>query len=134
MVLMPFKLSRLLSSSRRDLDDLPEVSYHQDGDRHLNRSYPAQGSDGADGANPMIKADGKEYATIADARSELGGVSQKTIRQWIDMGIIDQPPRIEWGLRYVSVFPSEYIAKAKEDLARYRKSRARNNQSSSGRR
>jgi len=81
----------------------------------------------------MIKADGKEYPTIADARSELGGVSQKTIRQWIDLGIIDQPPRIEWGLRYVSVFPAGYIAKAKEDLARYRKSHARNNQSSSGR-
>ena len=81
----------------------------------------------------MIKVDGKEHLTISDVRSQFGGVSEKTIRQWIDTGIIDRPPEIGWGLRDVWIFPAEYIAKAKEDLARHRKNRTRNHRRSAGR-
>jgi hypothetical protein len=69
----------------------------------------------------MITIDGKQYSTITDAVKEFGGVSTKTLREWITKGIIPAPPKLEWGLRTVLHFPREYIEQAKAELACYRK-------------
>ncbi len=67
----------------------------------------------------MITKDGKRYPTIADAAEELG-VSSKTVREWIERGIIPGPPHVEWGIREVLHFPPNYMEKAKAQLDRYR--------------
>lgn len=71
----------------------------------------------------MILKDGKTYKTIAEAAKELGGVSAKTVREWIGKKIIDEPPAFEHGIRTIAYFPPEYIARAKERLRDYRKSK-----------
>jgi hypothetical protein len=72
----------------------------------------------------MIIVDGKFYSTITDAAKNLGGVSTKTIREWIAKGIIPTPPKIEWGVRTIFHFPPDYIEKAKVQLELYRKQKA----------
>lgn len=67
-----------------------------------------------------ITKSGNPYSTTADAAKELGGVSTKTVRDWIKKGIIDEPPLIEYGLRTVRHFPPEYIKKAIRQLSHYR--------------
>jgi predicted site-specific integrase-resolvase len=67
----------------------------------------------------MIIIKGKAYYTITDAAQNLG-VSAKTIREYIKRGIIPEPPEINYGLRIVKHFPSEYIKKAKMRLEEYR--------------
>ena len=52
----------------------------------------------------MIRKDDKTYATIADAAREFG-VSPRTIRDWIERGLIDEPPRLEYGVRIMTYFP-----------------------------
>lgn len=71
----------------------------------------------------MIRKDDRTYATIADASKEFG-VSPKTIRDWIDRGIIEEPPKLEHGVRIMAYFPPEYMEKSKAQLKRYRDRRA----------
>ena len=70
----------------------------------------------------MILKDGKTYRTIAEAAKELGGVSAKTVREWISKKIIEEPPVFEHGIRTMPHFPPEYIERAKERLPQYQKS------------
>lgn len=67
-----------------------------------------------------------EYPTISEARVAFGGVSEKTIRQWIAKGIIERPPEVDMGARSVMTFPAGYLSKAKEALARHRRERKNN--------
>ena len=70
----------------------------------------------------MIVAKGQTYFTTVDAAAELG-VSTKTIREYIQKGIIPPPPEISFGVRMVRCFPPEYMKSAKEHLENYRKNR-----------
>lgn len=72
----------------------------------------------------MVTRDGKPYLTITDAAKELGGVSTKTIREWIARGIIPTPPKITWGVRIILHFPPEYMEEAKAQLECYRQQKA----------
>jgi hypothetical protein len=49
--------------------------------------------------NLMITIEGKNYLTVEDAATKLGNVSSKTVLSWIKKGVIDEPPKIEQGLR-----------------------------------
>lgn len=73
----------------------------------------------------MITIDGQQYPTLQEA-AKFFGVSSKTIREYMNKGIIPQPPTIEYGLREVAIFPSEYLQEAKRHrdayLAKRRKS------------
>jgi hypothetical protein len=70
----------------------------------------------------MIVIKGKTYQTAMDASAELG-VSTKTIRSYINKGIIPPPPQIRYGVRMITHFPTGYIASAKAHLERYLKNR-----------
>lgn len=67
----------------------------------------------------MMKIDGIEYRTIADAAAWFG-VSVKTIRQWIEKGIIPKPPKKEYGTRDIEVFTDEYLKEAERSKAAYK--------------
>lgn len=67
----------------------------------------------------MIILKGQSYFTIVDAAGTLG-VSAKTIRGYIDKGIIPEPPNISYGIREIKHFPPEYMERAKELLDNYR--------------
>jgi DNA-binding transcriptional MerR regulator len=71
----------------------------------------------------MILKDGKAYETIVEAAKQLGGVSTKTVREWIRKRIIDEPPKLEHGIRTMAYFPPKYIKRAKERLRDHRKSK-----------
>ena len=71
----------------------------------------------------MITRNGKAYRTIADAAQELG-VSAKTIRDWIQRGIIDHPPVVEHGIQTVTHFSADYMRKMKEQIREHREKRA----------
>jgi predicted site-specific integrase-resolvase len=64
----------------------------------------------------LIIISGQTYFTIIDAAGELG-VSVKTIRQYIAKGIIPEPPVIQFGIRTVKHFPTNYMNIAKKQLA-----------------
>ena len=52
------------------------------------------------------------------------GLSTKTLKSYIDKGILPTPTRLEHGMREFSVFPDDYIAKAVQivrDLPRARR-------------
>lgn len=66
----------------------------------------------------MITVKGKTYPTIADAAYELG-VSAKTVREYIRKRIIEEPPKVQYGLRLVWHFPPQYLRKAKKQIAEY---------------
>jgi hypothetical protein len=66
----------------------------------------------------MIIVKGETYFTIVDATKTLG-VSAKTIRCYIEKGIIPAPPVIRYGVRAIKHFPSEYMNRAKELLDNY---------------
>ena len=70
----------------------------------------------------MIIVKGKTYYTIVDASERLG-VSAKTIRDYIQKGIIPEPPEIKYGVRILRHFPLEYIDLAKNHLDNYRNSK-----------
>jgi len=67
----------------------------------------------------MMKINGTEYRTIADA-APLFAVSVKTLRQWIDKGIIPKPPKKEYGTRDIEIFTDEYLEEAKRAKAAYK--------------
>jgi len=66
----------------------------------------------------MIIVKGETYFTIVDAAKKLG-VSTKTIRGYIEKGIIPAPPIIRYGVRAIKHFPPEYMNRAKELLDNY---------------
>ena len=68
----------------------------------------------------MIVVGGRTYNTIADAAAKFG-VSAKTVRSYIDKGIIPTPPTVKYGMRLIKHFPSEYIARAKKMLEKQMK-------------
>lgn len=59
------------------------------------------------------------YPTVVDAAKELG-VSSKTIRTYIEKQIIAEPPKIDWGLRTVSIFPPDYMEDCKRKIEDYK--------------
>lgn len=67
----------------------------------------------------MIMINGHTYFTIVDAAGKIG-VSAKTIRAYIAKGIIPDPPVIQFGIRTVKHFPTEYMDVARRRLERYR--------------
>ena len=66
----------------------------------------------------MIIIKGETYFTIIDAAQTLG-VSTKTIRGYIEKGIIPAPPIIRYGVRAIKHFPPDYMNRAKELLDNY---------------
>ena len=56
---------------------------------------------------------------MSDAASYFG-VAVKTIRDWVNKGIISKPPQIEYGAGFLDIYPDEYIEKAKLELEKYR--------------
>ena len=67
----------------------------------------------------MIIVKGRTHYTIVDAAERLG-VSAKTIRDYIQRGIIPEPPEIKYGVRILKHFPLDYINLAKVRLDDYR--------------
>jgi predicted site-specific integrase-resolvase len=70
----------------------------------------------------MIVVKNQTYLTTVDAAIELG-VSTKTIREYIQKGIIPPPPVIRYGVRRVRHFPAEYMESARTHLEKYQKDR-----------
>jgi len=68
----------------------------------------------------MVIIEGRTYYTTADAAKVLG-VSTKTIRSYIEKGIIPEPPEIQSGLRTFKHFPQDYMGEAKKILENYRR-------------
>jgi DNA-binding transcriptional MerR regulator len=71
----------------------------------------------------MIRMNAQEYPTITEAAKEFG-VSAKTVREWIERGIIAKPPTVDHGLRTIMYFSPAYMQKAREQLKRYRERKA----------
>ena len=61
----------------------------------------------------------KTYYTTIDA-AKVFGVSAKTLRSYIDRGIIPKPPEVQYGLRTLKHFPRGYMEKAMKLLENYR--------------
>ena len=70
----------------------------------------------------MIVVGGRTYNTIVDAAAKFG-VSAKTVRSYIDKGIIPLPPTVKYGMRLIKHFPSEYIARGKKMIEKQMKTR-----------
>lgn len=68
----------------------------------------------------MIIIKGCTYYTTADAAQSLG-VSAKTVRTYIEKGIIPEPPEIQYGVRTMKHFPEDYMREAKGRLEKYRR-------------
>ncbi len=68
----------------------------------------------------MVIIEGKTYYTTTDAAKALG-VSAKTIRSYIEKGIIPEPPEVQSGLRTFKFFPQDYMGEAKKILENYRR-------------
>ena len=58
------------------------------------------------------------FFTVVDAAKAFG-VSPKTVRSYIDKGIIPNPPEIQYGLRTLKHFPRDYMEEAKKLLDNY---------------
>jgi len=67
----------------------------------------------------MIITRGRKYQTTIDAAKALG-VSTKTIRGYINKGIIPPPPLVNYGVRKITNYTPSYIALAKKLLKKYR--------------
>ncbi len=70
----------------------------------------------------MLEIDGVQYKTIQEAAKELR-TTDKTLRNWIEAGIVSEPPTIPNGLRERRYFPDELIEKYKQTLAAIREER-----------
>ena len=58
-----------------------------------------------------VIVNGVPHPSIADA-SRFFNVSTRTIKQWIEKGIIPQPPTIDYGTRELQTFTDEYLRSA----------------------
>jgi hypothetical protein len=67
----------------------------------------------------MIIINAQSINTIADASKRLN-VSSKTIRDYIQRGIIPKPGEIQYGIRTIQHFSDEYLEEAQKSLAAYR--------------
>ena len=76
----------------------------------------------------MIIVKGKMHYTIVDAAERLG-VSAKTIRDYIQRGIIPEPPEIKYGVRILKHFPIDYMDLAKVQLENYRNTKSERSKS-----
>jgi len=70
----------------------------------------------------MLTINGEKVNTVSDA-AHWFGVSVKTVREWINKGIIPEPPTKEHGIKEVHIFPDEYLEDAALKLKEYRKQR-----------
>lgn len=68
--------------------------------------------------------DGKRFWTLAEAAHKLGGVSSKTLGNWIKRKIVSEPPVVNHGIREYYQFTDRWIAKAREEIELYRKQKA----------
>lgn len=68
----------------------------------------------------MIVVGGRTYNTIVDAAAKFG-VSAKTVRSYIDRGVIPAPPTVKYGMRIMKHFPYEYMARAKKMIEKQMK-------------
>lgn len=59
----------------------------------------------------VVIVNGVSHPSIADG-SRYFKVSTKTIRQWIEKGIIPHPPTIDYGTRELQIFTDEYLRSA----------------------
>jgi predicted site-specific integrase-resolvase len=57
--------------------------------------------------------------TISRAAEELG-VSVRTVRNWVNDGVIPEPPSQPYGRGSVWIFPPEYMFRAKASLQQHR--------------
>ena len=71
-----------------------------------------------------VQKDGKEHPTVMDAAKEFK-VSSKTVENWINDGIIPEPPVLERGLGDIRIFPPSYMKRAKKALERRRLEKTR---------
>jgi DNA-binding transcriptional MerR regulator len=67
----------------------------------------------------MIITRGRKYQTTIDAAKALG-VSTKTIREYINKGIIPPPPLVNYGVRLIRSFTPKYISAARQLIKKYR--------------
>lgn len=67
----------------------------------------------------MVTIEGVQYPTVAEAAQFLG-VSTRAVRDYVNKGIIPQPPSIDQGARSIDTFPPDYLEKAKRALRDYR--------------
>lgn len=67
-----------------------------------------------------MRIDGKEYPTVSEAARKFK-VNVRTVKIWIDKGIIPEPPTVDYGVRKIRVFPDEYMRRALKALDDYRK-------------
>lgn len=72
----------------------------------------------------MLKIKGENYNTVSDAAAYFG-VSIKTIKDWQKKGIIPKPPRKNYGIRVVEVYPDDYLKEAEKAIRTYRKKQSR---------
>lgn len=67
----------------------------------------------------MIRKDGKDFPTVSDAAGKMK-VSVKTIREWINNGVVSRPPSMSIGLRDIDIFPDEYLEKMRVETKRHK--------------
>jgi hypothetical protein len=63
----------------------------------------------------MIVIKGETHSTIGDAAKKFG-VVPKTVRDWIENGIIPRPPKVRRGLQNIQIFPPEYMKIAERKI------------------
>lgn len=66
----------------------------------------------------MIVINGETHSTIGDAAKKFG-VAPKTVRDWIERGIIPRPPKVKRGLQRLQVFSPEFIKIAEQKIEEY---------------
>ncbi|MBA4395885.1 MAG: hypothetical protein C0394_00625 [Syntrophus sp. (in: bacteria)] len=67
----------------------------------------------------MIIINSQSINTIADAAKSLN-VSAKTIKTYIQKGIIPRPDEIQYGIRTIQHYSEEYLENAHKTLEAYR--------------
>jgi hypothetical protein len=74
-----------------------------------------------------IKINGELKNTVSDAATFFG-VSTKAVQGWIRAKIISPPPSEDYGASTIQIFPPDYLATAKRELADHRRnSKQKNN-------
>jgi hypothetical protein len=68
----------------------------------------------------VLRINGSTYKTVADAAAVFG-VSVKTVRGYINNGIIPRPPQKSYGLREIDVFPDEYMQTAANSIKEHKR-------------